>query len=461
MLSHIRAFFDFDGGIMKKLAILGSLLAMVAAGRLAAAPPVPIPPSWELRQIATNGVECAFSYVDTSISPSDLYINVGGNRLGPFKDISDLGWSPDGAAIGFCAGDGKSTTVYVDGRERGGFSEIWHFQWAPRGGSLAVVGKRENKEVLDLGSGSVELYDFKGGPLDPGTGFRDAQWSPDGSSFYYVFATCYEDYSLWRNTERLLSLPNISQFALSPDGSTIAYTTGKKLVRGDRETDSGTSPIHQIAWSPDSKKLAFIKGTQGNRADAFELWVDSQKTLSVQATRANGLSWAPNGKELAFEYIDAAKDRYLVYNGKKLGPFVDDHLIETYWWSADGKHFAYPVRKKGAGKKWVLLMDGSELGPFSSKPLLPESPWSADGSRSAFSVPGSQEGSGIYVDGKLIVSGESLSDLAWAEGRSALSFTRTEGGVSYSRIWMDGVELPGALFKDKVLALVDGALTIK
>jgi hypothetical protein len=98
-----------------------------------AAVPLTIPGSLELRQIATNGVECAFSYVDRSASPSDLYLSFGGIRLGPFKSISDLGWSPDGAALGFCAGDGKSTTVYVNGRERGGFSEIWHFLWAPRG----------------------------------------------------------------------------------------------------------------------------------------------------------------------------------------------------------------------------------------------------------------------------------------------------------------------------------------
>jgi WD40 repeat protein len=439
-----------------KAVSLAVAISLCAGLRLAAQSPIAVLPSWELRLIATNGRDCAFSYVDKAVSPTAQFLQVGQRRIGPFARVENLGWSPDGSTLGFCAGDGPLTTVYVNEKPRGSFSEVWEFIWAPRGGDLAVVGKRDKKEVLDLNSGSVELYDFSWGPLDPGTGFRDAQWTPDGEHLYFVFAQDYDHYQPWEGLKPMPTAPGWEKLSLSPDGRTLAHSTLKALYRGDTEIASGS--IVDIAWAPDSKRLAYARRASGT--SSFEVYVDGAKTASVQAMSFRGISWSPDGAKLCIEYVDSKKDRYLSVNGKKMGPFVDDLMIRSILWSPDSKHLAYPAQRKGAAGAWKLLIDDAELGPFPGKPYLPASPWSTDGGQIAFSIVWAKTGSGLYVDGKPLVEGRSIRDVAWAEGSSILAYARDDDGIVSSMLLRDGKEIPGAIFRSSVVALEGSILTI-
>jgi hypothetical protein len=443
--------------LKKTLASLALAFLIGAVAGIAAESPIAIPSSWELRLIATNGKDCAFSFIDKGGSPSEIFLQVGQRRLGPFARIENLGWSPDGSTLGFCAGDSRSTTVYVNEKPRGVFDEVWEFMWAPRGGDLAVVGKRDNREVLELNSGSVDLYDFARGPLEPGTGFRDGQWSPDGAHLYFVFASDYVSALPWDGLKPMVVEQGIRKLAISPDGRTIAYCTAKALYRGGKEIASGV--IADFAWAPDSRRLAYAKRAGGG-ANSFDIYIDSAKAASVQVSSFRRLCWSPDGKEWGFEYVDSKKDRYFNRNGKILGPFVDDYLILCDRWSADSRHFAYPTQKKGMGPAWQLLVDNSYIGPFPGKPLLPASPWSSDGSRIAFSIVGTKEGSGLYIDGKRLIEGSNINVLAWAAGSSILAYSRDDAGIASSKLLIDGNEVPGAAYKDSIASLVNGLLSV-
>lgn len=122
----------------------------------------------------------------------------------------------------------------------------------------------------------------------------------------------------------LETLQEADYLRLSPDGSTLAYTTGTYETEGNIwliRTSSGSVP-HKVGqgrlplWSPDSKRLAYYSATSGTD----QLWVlDFQSGYSEQVTNfKEGInpdpwtvirgsyhvpskdSWSPDGSKLVF-----------------------------------------------------------------------------------------------------------------------------------------------------------------
>ncbi len=113
------------------------------------------------------------------------------------------------------------------------------------------------------------------------------------------------------------SLPHaekIDQVALSPDGSQVAYIAEKKLAitfaNGGPSRDvavEGNLPLREIAWSRDSRRLAFIADLPGD-APAAQVWTITPDGSSltkraelkgyVQSPR-----FSPDGSKLAILFI--------------------------------------------------------------------------------------------------------------------------------------------------------------
>ena len=126
-------------------------------------------------------------------------------------------------------------------------------------------------------------------------------------------------------TEQLGKTVLYGDVALSPDGAHLAWvqstaaTTSKQTYI--RET-SGNAPAKlvklpitgertdfDLAWSPDSKTLAFFSSA-GER-DQRQLWtVKSDASDAKKITKLNGYAarprWSHDGKQIAFLYIEGA-----------------------------------------------------------------------------------------------------------------------------------------------------------
>ncbi len=144
---------------------------------------------------------------------------------------------------------------------------------------------------------------------------------------------CYpaQKASLDEALDSLFAVHAFKQVAISPDGKRVAWVesllgraqepTGKSAIyvetlgssepprrisAGDGSADYAE---HDIAWSPDSKRLAFLSDKEGS--EQLELYIaDTAGHAARQLTRLTGFlaspSWSPDGKRLALLFIENA-----------------------------------------------------------------------------------------------------------------------------------------------------------
>jgi WD40 repeat protein/mono/diheme cytochrome c family protein len=142
--------------------------------------------------------------------------------------------------------------------------------------------------------------------------------------------------------------PTLTSLAYSPDGRHIAVA-GYHEVLVHQADGSGivarlvglSERIQKLAWSPDGSKLA-VSGGSPARQGELQVWDVAKKKLelskSITFDTVYGVSWSPDGKQLAFgcadnavRAIDAASGKETLFMGGH-----NDWVLDTLW-SVDGK----------------------------------------------------------------------------------------------------------------------------
>jgi len=157
-------------------------------------------------------------------------------------------------------------------------------------------------------------------PLRKGFDARPAAWFPDGS---HLLATWVEDPtkspSLWEISvvggEPRKILDEARSPSVSPDGSQIAFLAGPETSQGIWIAQSdGQRPhrlllelgsfVGQLAWSPNSKRLAYVTGKYRHdlytetRIETINLADGSPTVVLVQAGMDPGIAWTRDGRLL-------------------------------------------------------------------------------------------------------------------------------------------------------------------
>ncbi len=215
--------------------------------------------------------------------------------------------------------------------------------------------------------------------------------------------------------------------ALSPDGKRVAWTEtagSQEKPRLWAGVAGGTSAAVPLAephtetdpwWSPDSKTLAFFS-TAGEK-DQSQLWTWSTGSAPKKWTRLKGYAararWSPDGKKIAFLYMEGAGGGGPLYAAPvqtgvidleirnqriavvevasgKLSMASPPHLhIYDFDWSPDSTAFvATAAPGPGDNNWWIaqlyVIRDGSARAIYETRWQIAVPRWSPDGSKVAF-----------------------------------------------------------------------------
>jgi Tol biopolymer transport system component len=281
------------------------------------------------------------------------------------------------------------------------------------------------------------------------TGVGGGAWSPSGKKLAFFARPA---------GERSLDI-----YVINADG-----TGATNLTRTKASTEGAPS------WSPDSKKITYLRGSDPSSEIYTDIYVmDSDGTSKTRLIKARDTKafevgfespvWSPDGEKIAFmrttrvDFANSASssaapatgpsDLYVMKaDGTGLNKLSEEisYTQSPLWsplWSPDGKEIAFSGAGENGERKYVVNADGTE-----PRELLPNVQahissysWSPNGEKIAFAAVHYRGELDIYVidaDGtvqtnltrtKTIIEGEP----SWSPDGKQIAFTRGDVGDVY------------------------------
>jgi Tol biopolymer transport system component len=212
-------------------------------------------------------------------------------------------------------------------------------------------------------------------------------------------------------------------FDISPDGSHLIFSAYDSPVQvwevgiegGDQKllsTDCSGAPAECMdaapAYSPDGKRIVFVRGTETSSVLAIrDLASGGVTTLATTRSSSSDVwldepSWSPDGRQIVYSKVhhDAAQDkvtdtRILIVKADGSGLHELALPSATPWgdpdWSPDGTRIvfsSYPIRYKSAGETpevYSVRPDGTDFKQLTRMGVGSGAPsWTSDGAHIFF-----------------------------------------------------------------------------
>lgn len=284
------------------------------------------------------------------------------------KDVADPKWSPDGTKISFRANYGGITGVYA--------------------GDFAL---KKKKPTLDIPVLLAEIHSsnhFLGHST-----VKNYAWSPDGQYLAFVSAdtsTCNfrKDPNDPLEIERTLYK---TRTAFSDNCLTKIYLASKsgKLLKC---LTPDSFDCHSLAWSPDSKKLAFVSNHTNEPDHNYnnDLWeVNIESGVVLPLTQTVGTEhqpvWSPKGDVIAFPATvrpvntkDSPPENTSIYgiNPETKTRTNFTHLLDRRasnpQWHPDGEWLYFSANDQG--KRGIFRVQSGR----NPEPVILENGWTGD-----------------------------------------------------------------------------------
>ena len=151
-----------------------------------------------------------------------------------------------------------------------------------------------------------------------------------------------------------------SLYVVNSDGSGLRNLTSKLAAGGH----PGAGPASDPAWSPDGRKLAFVRLNAGLGAPIYVVEADGSGLRRL--TRSPALdadpTWSPDGRKLAFvRDRDGNSEVYVMSaNGSGQRNLTSNPAYDADpAWSPDARKIAFASNRDGKYGVYVMNADGS------------------------------------------------------------------------------------------------------
>ena len=181
----------------------------------------------------------------------------------------------------------------------------------------------------------------------------------------------------------------------SPDGESIAFDSDRDGERGVYIAAADGSGVRRVSgsgfaavpsWSPDGRRLAYVRAEAGHPR-VWNIWtvdVASGQTSRVTSHRVGqpwGAAWFPDGRRIAYSHETRLIVQSLDGGVRPFNTPVRGRLVRTPAVSPDGKRIIFQVRHDGA---WLLDLTNDTMRRILEDPSAEEFTWSPDGRRVAY-----------------------------------------------------------------------------
>ncbi len=224
--------------------------------------------------------------------------------------------------------------------------------------------------------------------------------------------------------ESLVDTKEQSRVKVAPDGKKLAVVVIDKpslVHKGESATfsiylfDTQTGDLKFLsegaspAWSPDSKRIAFVQGVSSN-GTVFNggLWIINLETDQIYqivqgeptnpALRVSYWAWSPDSRQIAYRYSEGIIDQPEIWI-KNTADLAHSYLVPTlpadvlysFSWMPDGQHLMWSVRDSAPlyprpVNLWAVSVKTGEQKQLTQYLSPSELQWSPDGKWLALSA---------------------------------------------------------------------------
>lgn len=287
--------------------------------------------------------------------------------------------------------------------------------WAPGGRRLLVHVPNEGLRLSDPQSGANALLPgtekatiARWGPL-PLPEVHDASGLTLPADLYFLAGGPTTPAQVWRLPRSGAPIQwtkepgSVVDFAISPDGTQLAYTTGRELVvarvgGADRRvlaTLSGQDPYRPIqgqpAWSPDSKQIAYVQdgiwAVAAEGGQPRQLIADQRPQNEVETVLYMRPTWSPDAKWLlAWEQHWEGNAWALIPAAGSRAVSLPDSAVPEAHWTPDNRVLLASAggAYTAPGLRLVTPGDPPQLAPVLGQQWLVQAPLLRGDGRIAF-----------------------------------------------------------------------------